>query len=340
MKKFLVLVIASFFSLPLSAQEAETPKAEMPKPATVMAEQTEEERAAMQAKTMESFKKSLEYNKKIFPHLIPKVPRITATEKSLPFVFLNEDFTNEEFLAYTGLTQEKAQEIKKKQWDVFTKGGGQRKIMDEALKTDDPKKLEQLAEKQVDQMSQLMAAQDDVLRKELTPEQLGKFKELRLILSTPNKGVEFIFDFGQYETLDLSDEQRQKLDAIREEYAKEFQPLMQRVLDVQTKRIERWIEAGKFGGEDSEEIKREEDEALVLLSQLHARIRTKVLALMTKEQMERLDKILAGAPQYLVKRLGLDVKRDDSWRDSWKPGDPIPEGALPPQKDRVFPLGF
>ena len=51
-----------------------------------------------------------------------------------------------------------------------------------------------------------------------------------------------------------------------------------------------------------------------------------ILAVLTREQTERMEKILAGAPKYLVQRLGLAEKRDDSWRDSWKPGDPIPDG--------------
>ena len=35
----------------------------------------------------------------------------------------------------------------------------------------------------------------------------------------------------------------------------------------------------------------------------------------------------------------LDKKaKDDSWKDAWKPGDPLPEGATPPTQERRFPF--
>lgn len=288
-------------------------------------EQREQQREALR----QSMKKNIAVQKKMLPHLIPRMPRITAGEKSLSFVFLNENFANEEFLAYTGLTKEKALELKQKTMSVFEKGfSGIEKIQAEIETTDDPEELGKLADRHIEALAGIMASQDDILREELTPQQLGKFKDLRLILAAPNKGVAFLFDFGQYEALDLSEEQRRQIDAIRESYEKEFVPLMENVLAVGMKKMERIAETGEFGQPPTAEEKKAEAEAQIPLVQLHARTRAKILALLSKEQTGRLETVLAGAPAYLVKRLGLGEKRDDSWKESWKPGDPIPEGFL------------
>ncbi|MCL2745140.1 MAG: Spy/CpxP family protein refolding chaperone [Planctomycetaceae bacterium] len=135
--------------------------------------------------------------------------------------------------------------------------------------------------------------------------------------------------FGQYDMLDLTAEQRTKIETIHEEYEREFPPLMEKVMAVQMKKSERLIENlgpdQPLSSLNFEKEYKAEAEALIPLTQLHARVRAKILAVLTKEQTGRLEKILADAPKYLVERLGLNEKQDDSWKDSWKPGDPIPE---------------
>ncbi len=68
-------------------------------------------------------------------------------------------------------------------------------------------------------------------------------------------------------------------------------------------------------------------------------------ALLTTEQKAKLDKIREDWPKKL-EQLRADWKwkqekkkpEDDSWRDAWKPGDPVPEGAVAPRIRKPFPF--
>ena len=221
------------------------------------------ERKEMLERLRQEAREQMAMMKKITPYLAPLAPRITSGEKTLSLVFMNESFTHDEFLAYTGLTEAKAIEIKQKIGEILEKGQEQlhSNIRDEIKITDDPGELDDLANRFIEGTRRIMAAQDDVFHEELTPQQLGKFKELRLILSASNTGIEFMFDFGQYETLDLTDEQQAKIDTIRKEYEREFPPLLEKLFALQMKKMEQVIEAGSFDPPSNVDEEREEAEA-------------------------------------------------------------------------------
>ena len=78
---------------------------------------------------------------------------------------------------------------------------------------------------------------------------------------------------------------------------------------------------------------------------MKARLKAKIHALLTKEQTAKLEKLLADWPAKL-EQIRADWKaaqakkkpEDDSWREAWKPGDPVPEGAVPPRPRKAFPF--
>ena len=75
--------------------------------------------------------------------------------------------------------------------------------------------------------------------------------------------------------------------------------------------------------------------------------KARVLALLTPEQTAKYERILTEWPKKLeqLKTDWLAKQKekgpeDDAWKKSWKPGDPLPEGAVPPYRPRrAFPLG-
>ncbi|MGL4943665.1 MAG: hypothetical protein ACRC46_10790, partial [Thermoguttaceae bacterium] len=66
-----------------------------------------------------------------------------------------------------------------------------------------------------------------------------------------------------------------------------------------------------------------------------------LLAVLTPEQREKLERLTVSVRERLahLATLPKDEPEDDSWKNSWKPGDPIPEGFAPPRKTRGFPMG-
>ncbi len=70
-------------------------------------------------------------------------------------------------------------------------------------------------------------------------------------------------------------------------------------------------------------------------------IETRIRGVLTKEQIAKHEKILAEWPAKLetLKAQQKNAKKpDDSWKKSWKPGDPVPKGAVPPQQRKPFPM--
>ena len=275
--------------------------------------------------------------KKLMPHLIKRMPEFT-TNDDVGAMMLMGDLENEEFLAYVGIDKVKGKEFReqyqkiKQSVDKMTE-----KLFKKATASDDPAEIDKLGEELADIFEKVIKDHGEVLGKELTPEQYGKFRELRLINSSTNKDYGVLFDFGQYASLDLTDEQRRKIDEIRVDYTRDFQPLAKKLMEVQEKRMEQWAETGDF--KNSEELKKMQEEAEKPIIQLNAATRARVLALLTKEQTAKLERILAGAPKYLARRVGL-IKEDEEWKKSWKPGDPIPEGAVPDRPHGIFPMGL
>lgn len=178
--------------------------------------------------------------------------------------------------------------------------------------------------------------QDDLL----TPAQKTKVAELNLQSNQGNIEAGPM-SFRAYEILDLTESQREELQKIKQEYTDGFEKLIRKMLDVSMKVMtpepgeENTAEKIEERAEkQQEEIKSLETEA----NQLYARTKARILALLSKEQREKFDSIIAKTPEFIKERIkSNDGEEDDEeWKKSWKPGDPVPKGKSAPRK--AFPL--
>ena len=175
-----------------------------------------------------------------------------------------------------------------------------------------------------------------LLRDILTEEQFTRLQEMELALpSQDGENLPFV-NLEAYRSLELSEEQQKKLDSVQKEFEAETR---------------NWTQSFTKFLNDGKEFSPEKIEALNTLveksEQLKARMKARVLAFLTPEQTAKYEKLLAEWPPKFKKlqedwlaRQKEKGPEDDAWKKSWKPGDPVPEGAVPPLiKNRVFPFG-
>lgn len=207
-----------------------------------------------------------------------------------------------------------------------------------------------------------LEAKDAILNEVLTPEQLRLLDEIDLAEGNMN--------LKAFEVLGLSDEQKRQLDVIRQELMpemkKDFLAQITAVRDFAKELLEKH---GDGFGNDKEEVEKLLAKVFEKLSpeerrDLERKLQTfyeeqekknvtrielamkKMLALLTPEQKKKFDAIKDRLSKKLDRiRADWQEKQkakkpeDDSWRDAWKPGDPVPEGAVPPRPNRKpFPL--
>jgi hypothetical protein len=240
------------------------------------------------------------------------------------------EWNEQEFLDYVGIDKELAETISKKEEKLRVE------MLRKTYHTAILLKIAQAstADDEVDKLMDLMFADGANISKELAtlianelnPPQIEKLKELRMVNSSRNgskhDGAVF-FDFGQYEALALTDEQQKKIAVIKTEYLAAFEPLYQKELDMREQNKEILYHKDILNeAELSEEMKTKQEkiwteigDTYQPITQLNAATRARILALFTKEQIAKLEKVFTNAPKYLRKRVGLENK------DAWKPSD-------------------
>lgn len=183
----------------------------------------------------------------------------------------------------------------------------------------------------------------EMLMEVLTPEQVQKMAEYQLafpgeldVFSIMEIDGDSAIAFNGYEALDLTETQREEIGKIREEWESEYLAQMDEFLGVIVKANEQKDEIS------DENIQKEWTEKIEAIQRKiqegSARSKTRVLALLTPEQIAKMEKILKEVPEEIA-RLGGDAP-DDAWKKSWKPGDPVPEGKTPPKQRKPFPFDF
>lgn len=130
-----------------------------------------------------------------------------------------------------------------------------------------------------------------------------------------------------YDALGLTDEQRQKLREIQDAALPERQAML--------KDVAKWMS-------QSDPPSREVRDAWLARAKSHGTlVKAKLLAVLTPEQREKLERLTVSVRERLahLATLPKDESEEEAWKKSWKPGDPIPEGFSPPRKTRGFPMG-
>ncbi len=238
--------------------------------------------------------------------------------------------------AQSGLLEERVLELENQFNDRFV--GLVRQVKN--WKELPPEELPGLEEELFGTLTQGWDAFDAIHREVLTSEQLERAKELDLALPSPMLGdLDLVVNFAAYEALGLNEEQNEKLAEIR----KEMESQQQRFTD----EFKGFLEKA-FSGQMTDQTELNEG-MMKIMNETQARtkkIREAVREILTPEQRKRLDEIREEIPKKMQAfREALEKKRaenpeDDSWKNSWKPGDPLPEGAVPPRRPSRFPRGF
>ncbi len=179
------------------------------------------------------------------------------------------------------------------------------------------------------------------------PERLAKLRKLGLQLQSVWEGG--AIDFNSYEYLDLSEDQKKRLAEIRSEYiqahdlcAREISELTEQayllILQWDTKSEEERKAGEAALGERMANMEVSAQKTVQKFRKVAEAGKVKISALLTDAQAERLETIIAETPDW-IKTLGPSEAKtqDDSWRDAWKPGDPVPEREFPTKKRKVFP---
>ena len=220
-----------------------------------------------------------------------------------------------------------------------------------------------------------MSIMTDAIDKAITPEQKQKVNESLLA----NLSEMPIVSPNMFEALDLTDDQRQQMEAIKKELEPEFENnlesyangaiiMMNKMFDEMEKQgldfqnLTQGVAAGDPEGR-MDRVKAMQEKILPIQKKLmedpefkkiseeinskgkafSTKFNTKMFDVLTDEQWNRLQKLIDDPPEY-AKALGKKIKEQQAaseqaapWQpgpNSWKPGDPIPEGYRQQRQER------
>ena len=172
-----------------------------------------------------------------------------------------------------------------------------------------------------------------------------------------------------FEALDLTDAQREQLQAIKQELEPELDAFALEMAEDHMYGEEMLYRAGEIlenGGvlQDSEGFQEKRSQLMKTLEEadpeyrkrekatndrgmdFSRRLKFRMFDVLTDEQMERMQRIVANPPEFLRKILEEarkereESEKKDQWKpgpNSWKPGDPIPAEYLQQRQERRFP---
>ena len=194
----------------------------------------------------------------------------------------------------------------------------------------------------------------------LTADQIQKVNEFHISYMSE---TEFVFP-GMFEALGLSDEQKQQLDNVQNEIMPELDKHIEKQLVLEAKRKEKMDEILKNVTDQKERerlqfhdidttkkvwdaLQTESNEVKESGKKLADSLKIKMFDVLTDEQWERLIKLTDDPPEYIKKLLEQQRKwkeasddadsKPEAWApgpNSWKPGDPIPEGYRQQRQER------
>ena len=208
----------------------------------------------------------------------------------------------------------------------------------------------------------------NIINETLTPDQLQKVKEFQISAMSLPSAMPFITP-GMFEALDLSDDQKKQLDAIKKDMDSDFEKQMDKWGEIQLKFSEKIQEAvdkklegvtdpeerlkiminpgqeiGRRVREENPDLQREWNEAIESGQGFSNKLKFRMFDVLTDEQMERMAQLIDNPPDYVKRTLrrwrGNGDSETGEWKpgpDSWKPGDGIPEEYRQQREERRFP---
>lgn len=215
-------------------------------------------------------------------------------------------------------------------------------LMAQIAEENDPDKLAELVDAWQENTFKLIENADAKAAEILTPAQIAKFREFDLHMNQMMQqiGLPF-FNFESYTALDLTPDQQKQLHEIRDGFRQEQFDQMEEMMKLLPKRGEKPDPA------KAKEIAKKQQELNEKDKRLFAQMKMKTQSILTREQFAKLEEILKKTPDCLTSMLKrrslplpkIDEKKYEAWKDSWKPGDPIPEEFRRHEKARrsAFP---
>lgn len=212
----------------------------------------------------------------------------------------------------------------------------------------------------IDEMNNLLAEGEQLIferfekvqaqiLEEIGPERLMNLRRVGLqIASHITDNNSSIIDFKAYEYLDLTEEQKKQMTALREQYLKGFEEYIKgrdEMIEQYTDLEIKWAQKGEEAVKENMEAIRAEIEIVEKkgkkvsekFQEVLKSVQSKIGQLLTSEQTERLERIVAATPDWLkFEKKTEAATKDDAWKDSWKPGEPVPEKKGKERK--FFPL--
>jgi hypothetical protein len=204
----------------------------------------------------------------------------------------------------------------------------------------------------------------------LTPEQLQRLAALELIMNSENDIP--TLNPQSYASLGLSDQQQEELVTIFRESKAELKEITLSMIYGMQELAKEILSPYRTPNEDDsesfnkklamlfetlpqEEIRTIEQKVEAFFAEksprkqnaIIERIETKINALLTLQQREQYAKLKKELSEQLelarkeqIAKQKEKKPEDYEWLNSWKPGDPIPEGAVPPLPPSRFPRGL
>ena len=201
----------------------------------------------------------------------------------------------------------------------------------------------------------------NIINENLTSDQLKKFKEFQISIMSESP----IISPNMFEVLGLSDAQKKQLDAIKREMEPEVDIMIDKLVDGQVKfteivqnAVDKKLEGvtdpeerAKIQKEVRDEIRKSDPELQKVMREIMGigkevadKLKIKMFDVLTDEQWNRMIGLIDNPPDYakkllaqIHKEMGTDNSNPGEWQpgpNSWRPGDPIPEGYRQQRQER------
>jgi Spy/CpxP family protein refolding chaperone len=180
----------------------------------------------------------------------------------------------------------------------------------------------------------------------LTAEQKQKIREFELA----NMANMTFFPVSAFEALDLTDDQRQQIEAIKKEFEPEFEKSLEDYTSGRHQEVGKkyhalqkkmGLENGKYHPAIHNKLmaedpvyKRLHNEITAHKERFGAKFKVKMYNVLTDEQWARLQQLIDNPPEHAkaflkkLKEQRGETEKKEAWMpgpNSWRPGDPIPE---------------
>jgi uncharacterized protein YeaC (DUF1315 family) len=189
-----------------------------------------------------------------------------------------------------------------------------------------------------------------------TPEQKQTIREFFIVaLSDQEVELEYpLYNMHLFEAFDLTGEQRAQFEEIKKELEPEFEQLLDQMIDQILQDEEEAVESGDLPEDIAKASEEAEERFLKLVKEFHDRIKVRTLDVLTDEQFAKYIRLINDPPEH-INRMLLAIRKvsdepaneqdkiDEQKKpdvyipgpNSWKPGDPIPEGYLQQRQERT-----